>query len=325
MINKKALSLLLKFVIAFIALYFLYNQFNSSLISNQLNQYNFLDTIQKKYLIIIIVFLMMFLNWILESIKWRFLIYKIEKVSLITSIRAVFSGITVSAFTPNRVGEYGGRVFCLDKANRIQAVIITIIGSISQLIITILFGSIGLICLPNIMPDFSVLLNSIEYAYSFSIFVLFFLNVIFIILFLNTSMLSVFISRIKVLQKYQKYSIVFSFYTSKELFKVLLFSAFRYLVFTSQFFILLLVFGVSVNYTDAMILISTMLLAISIIPSIAITELGVRGSIAVFLFSLVSSNTAGIMSATFLMWIINLLIPSIIGVVFIFTLRFFRK
>ena len=201
MINKKALSLLLKFAIAFIALYFLYNQFNSSLISNQLNQYNFLDTIQKKYLIIIIVFLMMFLNWILESIKWRFLIYKIEKVSLITSIRAVFSGITVSAFTPNRVGEYGGRVFCLDKANRIQAVIITIIGSISQLIITILFGSIGLICLPNIMPDFSVLFDSIEYAYSFSMFVLFFLNVIFIILFLNTSMLSVFISRIKVLQK----------------------------------------------------------------------------------------------------------------------------
>ena len=138
-------------------------------------------------------------------------------------------------------------------------------------------------------------------------------------------MLSALLSKIKILHKYQKYSIVFSFYKSRDLLKVLLLSALRYIVFTTQFFILLHVFGVSVNYINAMILITTMLLAISIIPSIAITELGIRGSIAVFLFSLVSMNTGGVISATFAMWTINLLIPSIIGVVFIFTLRFFRK
>ena len=87
-----------------------------------------------------LVVLMMLLNWFLESLKWRFLISKIERVTIKRSVRAIFSGITVSAFTPNRVGEYAGRVFCLDKGDRIQAVLITVIGSMAQLITTIVFG-----------------------------------------------------------------------------------------------------------------------------------------------------------------------------------------
>jgi hypothetical protein len=99
----------------------------------------------------------------------------------------------------------------------------------------------------------------------------------------------------------------------------------RYFVFTTQFFILLQLFDVSIAYTDAFILIATMLFVISVIPTIAITEIGVRSSVALFLFGLVSSNTIGILSATFLLWVINLLLPSLIGVIFIFSLKFFRK
>ena len=74
-----------------------------------------------------------------------------------------------------------------------------------------------------------------------------------------------------------------------------------------------------------MILIMTMLFVISIIPTIAITEIGVRGPVAIFLFGLLSANTIGILSATFVMWVINLLLPALIGTAFIFTLKFFRK
>ena len=52
--------------------------------------------------------------------------------------KAVFSGITVSTFTPNRIGEYGGRVFCLEKGDRIKAVFITILCSMSQLLTTVI-------------------------------------------------------------------------------------------------------------------------------------------------------------------------------------------
>ena len=54
---------------------------------------------------------MMFLNWLVEALKWRYMISKIENISIMTAYRAVLTGITVSTFTPNRIGEYGGRVF----------------------------------------------------------------------------------------------------------------------------------------------------------------------------------------------------------------------
>jgi hypothetical protein len=325
MLSKKTIGFLLKIGIVAFALFFLYEQLTAKSSIEQFNNTDVLQQIKGHYSILIVIVLMMFLNWFLEALKWQFLIKKIEEISFSRSVRAVFSGITVSAFTPNRVGEYGGRVFCLEKADRIQAVFITIIGSMAQLITTIFFGSIGILLLPSLMPEFTQILSLMEYSYPILVFVFLLLNSLLIFIYLNTSVLSLLLSRIKFLNKYEKYNSVFSFYSAEELAKVLLFSVARYVVFTTQYFILLHVFGVVINYTDALVLIMTMLFVISVIPTIAITEIGVRGSIALFLFGLISSNTVGILSATFVMWIINLLLPALIGTAFIFTLKFFRK
>ena len=325
MLSKKTIGFLLKTGIVAFALFFLYEQLTAKSNVEQFNGDVILQQIEDHYSVLIVIALMMFLNWFLEALKWQFLISKIEKISITRSIRAVFSGITVSAFTPNRVGEYGGRVFCLEKADRLQAVLITIIGSMAQLVTTIFFGCIGLLFFPKYHPEFSLMLDSIEFGYPILIFLIVLLNVLMILLFLNSSLLSTILSRIKFLAKYKKYIEVFSFYNSAELAKVLCLSIARYFVFTTQFFILLHLFDVDIAYNDAIILIMIMLFIVSIIPTIAITEIGVRGSVAIFLFGLLSANTTGIFSATFIIWIINLLLPALIGTVFIFSLKFFRK
>ena len=325
MLSKKTIGFLLKIGIVAFALFFLFKQLTDKTTIDQFNSTDIINQIKEHWFIMVIVLFMMFLNWFLEALKWQFLIKKIENISFLKSIRAVFSGITVSAFTPNRVGEYGGRVFCLDTADRIQAVLITVIGSMAQLLTTIFFGSVGILLLPKYLPEFPQILSSINLSFSILVFLTFLVNSLLVFLFLNTHVLSKVLSKIKFLNKYEKYNTVFSFYTTKELAKVLLFSVVRYAVFTTQFFILLLVFGVEISYLDAIVLIMTMLFVISIIPTIAITEIGVRGSVAIFLFGLVSFNTIGIISATLVLWIINLLLPALIGTLFIFSLKFFRK
>ena len=322
---KKTISLLLKMVIAGLALFFLYHQLADKQNIHHFTDINIIDKIKNNIYGIIFVFLMMFLNWFIEALKWRFLISKIEKISIIRSLRAIFSGITVSAFTPNRIGEYGGRVFCLKEGDRGQAVLITVIGSMSQLITTIVFGTIGLLCLPMYNSEILGVIFLEDIAYSFFVFLFISLDILLIFFFLNTSFLAKFLSRIKFLYPYKKYTNVFSFYNSTELLKVLIFSVLRYVVFSTQFFILLRLFDVHITFFDAYVLITSMFLIISVIPSIAITELGVRGSIAILLFGLVSSNDIGIILSTFFLWSINLLIPSIIGIFFVFTLNFFRK
>ena len=318
-------GLLLKFGIVALALFFLYEQLTSRSTIDQFNSDVVLQKIKQHYYIFIVVILMMFLNWFLEALKWRFLISKIEKISIGLSIRAIFSGITIAAFTPNRVGEYGGRVFCLKQADRMQAVLITVIGSMAQLLTTIFFGSVGLLFLPKYNKDISTMLLASDLSYPIIVFLLISLNAMLLFFFLNTHKLSVFLSKLKCLKKYDKYHEVFSFYNSGELARVIYYSIARYIVFTSQFFILLHFFDVNINYSDAIVLIMVMLLMVSVIPTIAITEIGIRGSLAIFLFGLVSSNDAGILSATFIIWIINLLLPALIGTFFVFSLKFFRK
>ncbi len=325
MLSKKTISFTIKIGIVAFAIFFLHHQITTKISADEFNVNFILLKLHQNYLVIGLVVVMMFLNWLLESLKWKFLISKIEKVSIRRSIRAVFSGITVSAFTPNRVGEYAGRVFCLQKGDRIKGVLITVIGSMAQLLTTIVFGLIGILLLPNLMPALDLLLSEIIFAYPIMLFVIILLNVLLVTLFLNASVFSVVLSKFKFLKKFTKYNDVFSFYNFSELLEVILYSIARYIVFTTQFFILLQVFEVNVSYVDAMILISTMLFVISVVPTIAITEIGVRGTVALFLFGLVSSNTLGILSATFVMWVINLLLPALIGTLFIFSLRFFRK
>ena len=323
--SKKTISFLIKIGVVFLALFYLYKQLSLKGSIKDFNIDHIFLQLKNNYFLLILVLFMMLINWFLESLKWRFLISKIEKISIMRSIQAIFSGITVSSFTPNRVGEYGGRVFCLKKADRIQAVLITIIGSMAQLITTIIFGLLGILLLPNLIPALDTLLSDFVFAYPIVLFIFILLNVILVTLFLNISVFSFLLSKFNFLSKYNKYHNVFSFYDLHELLEVLFYSIARYIVFTTQFFILLVTFEVNVTYVEAIILTSSMLFIISIIPTIAITEIGVRGSVSLFLFSFISSNTTGILSATFVMWVVNLLLPAIIGTIFIFTLNFFRK
>src|SRR5688572_25018804 len=58
---------------------------------------------------LIATILLMFVNWSIETIKWKLAVEKIQRISFFTAFRAVLSGVTFSVTTPNRVGEYFGR------------------------------------------------------------------------------------------------------------------------------------------------------------------------------------------------------------------------
>jgi len=323
---KKTLSILIKIVIVFFSFFFIYNEL---LYNDNLGNIRFdsiLAILKEKYLTISVVVCMMFINWLVESLKWRFMISKIEDISIFTSLRAIFSGITVSSFTPNRIGEYGGRVFCLEKSDRIQAVFITVLCSMAQLLTTILFGSISFFILhENFLQDNSMLsFFNIEIS-SFSFILLFFFNFLFLFFYFNASLLVKYISNYRYFKFLDKYINVISLYTHKELMIVLLYSVLRYLIFSSQFLILLHVFEVDINFFESILSVMLVFFFITLTPTITIAEIGVRGSVALLVFMKFSSNVIGILSSTFILWVVNLIIPAIIGSFFIFSLKFFRK
>ena len=250
-------------------------------------------------------------------------IKKHEKISFFKSVKAVFSGISISIFTPNRIGEFGGRIFHLDKANRYKAIVITLFGSYSKYIINVALGSIGFLFLPLFITEGDFTFNS--YLYYTIIFIIVLLNLFLFSLYLNPSLLTSLISKLKLLKNLSDYIEVLTIYSLKELIVVLTYSFLRYLVFTFQYFLLLKMFGIELSLFEGFLMISITFFVSSVIPSFAWTEILVRSSIAISFIGLLSSNNMGIASATFVLWIINIAIPALIGIIFIFKLKFFRK
>jgi hypothetical protein len=283
--------------------------------------------------LLVIVVLLMLVNWGIESQKWRFLIRRIERISFFRSVQAVFAGASISFFTPNRTGEYFGRAFILDKASHIDGILITILGSMSQLYITILTGTISmLVFIRQFLAGHALFSGHVFYVV---IVLVVLLDILLLFMLVNIQYISVlreklFRSRFK---RFRRHLAVFSEIRPRHMLMVLAMSFLRYIVFTCQFLILLEVFSVPVPVPEAIVITSLIFFVLSVVPTVTLTELGIRDSVAVYFFGIWFGQSGGmpdailigILSASTLLWVINLAIPAITGTLFVYRLKFFRK
>ncbi|MEI8004756.1 MAG: lysylphosphatidylglycerol synthase domain-containing protein [Bacteroidota bacterium] len=330
----KRYNLLIQLIILIVSYFFIINQvfWKQDLpalmkaLEADLSSPDFLRTL-------VFVVLLMVVNWMLEALKWQKLISKIEKVSLLQSVVAVLTGVTISSFTPNRVGEYFGRAFILKKASHIEGILITILGSMSQLLITILTGSLAfLLFLPVFMPGAEFIRGYLYYSF---MAVVVFIDVLLLGLFFNLSFLSTWKERIlqNNLNRIRRFFRVFTLYSNAELWVVMAFSFARYIVFSTQYILLLHVLGVNIPFHYGYLMISLIYFVMAIIPTITLTELGIRGSVGIYFFSFYFSPLTavsaelnlGILMASVLIWVINLGLPAVAGSIFLFRLQFFRN
>jgi hypothetical protein len=279
-----------------------------------------------------IVLLLMLVNWGIEAVKWRYLIRKIENVPFIKAFSSVLSGIAVSTFLPNRVGEFVGRIFVIENASRIEAILITFLGSFSQLLVTILSGTF---CLVLFIPRYLWQIeNSMGNIYYGLVVMIVIIDVFLLLFYFNISLLSSLREKlcIRRWRKYRKFLNVFSYYRFSELCNVINLSFIRFLVFSIQYYILLRMFSVDIPFFDAIIMIAIIFFIMSLIPTVALTELGIRGTVTLYFFGVYFSGahgmseaeSIGVLSASTLLWIINLAIPSLVGSVLLFRLHFFK-
>lgn len=284
------------------------------------------------YLLIINVILL-FINILIESYKWKFLVSKLEVIKLNQAFTAVLSGMSVSMFLPNRVGDYLGRVFVLQKASHVKGILVTIIGSLAHIIVTFVAGFIGLmVIVPFVFP-----LNS---TYQILLYLgltgaALLVSALMFVLYFNIRLAKIIVSALWKKRKKQliDYAEVFALYTFVDLFKIISFSILRYFVYTFQFFLMLLIFGFGISYPEALALIAVTYLIITIIPTIAITELGVRGSVTIAVFGMYFENSEiwtadssfAVLAASSSLWLLNLAFPAILGAFFTYRLKFFRR
>ncbi len=263
---------------------------------------------------LVIAIALMPINWAFETMKFRTLIERFEKQNFWRSYQAILAGVTFSILTPNRIGEYGGRVLLVKPENNWKAVIATLVGSFSQLLVLLTMGLISLIFFANIYLDLEpIMLSGFLFLGSIFVFVMLFV-------FFNISVLVPVAKRIPFYNRFKK---VFknlkllNQYNTKELTKTLFFALCRYGIYTLQYYFILKFFGIEISFAAAIIGIGTIFLLQTSVPLPPIMGLFMRGEVALFVWGIFSNNQIAILASTFGLWILNLIVPALIGMIFI--------
>lgn len=263
---------------------------------------------------------LMLLNWGIEVFKWKYLIRKIEKVSLWKSTESLLAGLTLAVFTPNRIGEYGGRILYLERGNRVRGAFAMLVGAFSQMLVTNVLGAIAFYFFAH---RFIELNDAVQIALGLGVTIF---CAIFILFYFNVRWLYVILSSFRFLKKFRRFFRVLLMYRKKELLVSVLYSLFRYIVFTTQHFLLIYLFIPSVDYATSILLISVILMVQSIIPTMAmLDDLGVRGATSAYFFGFVvpPADASFVLASAFGVWIVNIILPAIAGLVFVLKANFF--
>ncbi len=273
-----------------------------------------------------LVIALMFVNWGIESVKWKLILNHLLPVKFLMAFKMVISGVSFTMITPNRMGEFLGRVLYVPEGQRIKAATLVILSSTSQLIITLLSGFIGLFFLKNYLHNHTDLLHGLNMVW---------IDIIcygtiaatagLLLFYFRISWLVRLIEKIPQLQRFTYFIQPLDNVSITELFKVLILSFLRYTVFIVQYMLLLQLFNVNMQWHNAVACITVMFLFMALIPTIALAELGIRAKLGTVLFGIFSTNAIGILVTTFCIMIINIILPAIAGSLLVLGVRLFKK
>ncbi|WP_246067686.1 lysylphosphatidylglycerol synthase domain-containing protein [Changchengzhania lutea] len=297
---------LLKIGVLVGAFYFIYDRLINNDLLSFTDFYSFTiknDAFSVKNIIFLLI--LSFFNWFFEILKWQILVDPIKKLIFPQASEQTLGSLTASLLTPNRIGEYGAKAMFSDRFNRSRILLINLLGNMLQMSVTLLFGMIG----------FSIFISQNPLQFNYSQFLKAILIISGILCFLIIQF------RFKKLS-IRGYSLIkirsfISNYPNKNTFAGFGLSVFRYLIFSFQFYFILHILGAELNYYDAMVVISSTYLLSSILPSIFVLDVIIKGSVALYLFTLIGISDLVILSAITIMWLFNFVFPSILGSMYV--------
>lgn len=260
-------------------------------------------------------FLLMSLNWSIEALKWRLLMQGIERIGAVQAFAATLAGTSIGLITPNRIGEFVGRVLFLRPENRVAGSFATTVGSIAQFIVTVVLGMAGVVAV-TLQGDW----QSVRWISAAWIGVCTLVAAASLMLYYNPGLLRAVAARLPLIRRWERHAGVLERFSPAMLTRVLLMSAVRYAVFTAQFAWLLHAI-VGIPWQGGLASVPAAFLVGTLIPTVMVTELGVRGSVAVALISPAAASDQGVFTASALLWLINLAAPAMAGAIIMLTAR----
>lgn len=298
-------------IIMLVLLWVIYRQ-----VQQQLFQYDFKTIFRNGNTSFLIgALLLMPINATLEIFKWKLLANSAQPISFYTAAKSYLAGLALSILTPNRIGEYPGRIIYLKRKNTPRLISVTFLGMFTQFLTLFVFGLIGLLYYNFSFPG---------YWQKIVLFLTLVVTVFVSLLFYYFEKWSAFIERFSIFKRLKVYNVLLKRFTHQEQFSILGISMLRFCIYVSQYLLLMHWVNIKLPIVEGFFTACLFFFGMAVIPSIALTEMGVRGGLSLWLFQNVTPEKIGILIATLSLWFINLIIPAIIGSVLWIKMRLIK-
>lgn len=267
-----------------------------------------------------VIVLLIPVNWAFEAWKWQKLATKIERISFVEAYQGVLAGLALANFTPFMIGDYAGKILMLKTHKRTASIGAILLGNGMQLYVSLLFGAISygyFLCIAQPTP----------FVLHLSIIVLLFLLLAMgIWIAFNLQKMNFSNTRNQFLRYISRYLIVLKEYSLPEIRDIFLIASGRYIIFSIQFLLILQLFEVNLPVLILLAGIGIIFLTKTLGAAFNfLGDLSMRAITSIYYFGYFGAKLSLITTATFAIWLINVLVPVIIGSLFILTLRFSTK
>ncbi|MDZ7614158.1 MAG: glycosyltransferase [Flavobacteriaceae bacterium] len=224
------------------------------------------QVLEQNPVFIVFIVLLSLANWSLEILKWKNLSGHIRFIAFAEATKQSLAALTASLLTPNRIGEYGAKALYYQKTDRKKVMALNFLGNFYQMLVTVIFGFFSLFYLKDQLFVF------LKYS-----LLLLFLPGLFLIVrsFYKETPASRFYLKFLIFARGIPIQIHLSNFAI---------SIGRYLIFSHQFYFLLVLFGINLDYTLAIALIGAMYFLASVIPGFVALDFLIKGSVALTLF-----------------------------------------
>jgi len=255
-------------------------------------------------------------NWGLEALKWYILLQRVERTTYWAAFQGVLAGVALGFALPAQLGDTAGRVLSLRSGERGAAIGASLVSGGMQFYVALVAGAIAWAYHLSIVVDRNTM------AGRWLLFLLLSLAVSGVLLGLVRQRLVRWLSGRQGIDRWAKYWNVSGLYSDREIGLALTAATLRYGLFSVQFYLAMRAVGIQLPVAISASGIGLVFLVKTITPAFnLLSDLGVREAASLWVFAPFGLPTAVLLTATLLLWFSNILIPVLVGLIWVWKLR----
>lgn len=259
------------------------------------------------WLVVAVIFLP--LTYQVEVWKWQLAIARIVKPSYLQIIKSILSGTALAFWTPGQIGDYGGRLLFIETDKKWEVILATGVANIAQQLAIITIGGIGVVYYLLFFSDIE------DYALWIILSLYLALATLTWFIYFNVDMVKPILKRIGLFKGKNEAALeTLNNFSRKELWTLLWFASFKFMVYSFQYYCFLQFFGIYGSFITLYLLVLAEYAIHLVLPVPPFLRLILRGSVAIAIWNTFTTNEISILAVSYGLFALNVLLPSLIGV-----------